>query len=62
MSDKAIKIICIICIILGPLNIVVQWIGNEDEPLFRAIAVLGGLCLCATGILGLRSLKSKQQK
>ncbi len=61
MSDKAAKITYILCAILGPLNIMVQWIANENDALTCVIAVLGGLCLFATGILGLKSLKDRRK-
>ncbi len=62
MSDKVAKIIFVICVIFGLLNMVVQWIADDTEPLFKVIGVLGGFFSCAIGLLGLKNLSDKRGK
>ncbi len=62
MSEKTAKIIFIICVIFGLLNIILQWISNDTEPLFKVIGVLGGFFSCAIGLFGLKVLRDKRNK
>ncbi len=61
MSHKAAKIIFVICVIFGLLNMVVQWTADDTEPLFKVIGVLGGFFSFAIGVFGLKTLRDKQR-
>ncbi len=57
--DKVAKIIFIVCVIFGLLNMIVQWISDDTELLFKIIGVLGGFFSFAIGLLGLKNLRDK---